>query len=335
MAEDLTILIANLGKLDNLRACLRSIYATTGPGLRFRIVVGFNFEGESDTPAEIAREFPQIELLRAPVKLGYCRAYNQLIARSDARYVLLLDDDTVLRPDLLETMTRFMDEHPSVGVAGCRTENPDGSYQKTTARMYTLETERQNMLRPAAFWDDGVDGDFEGWREVGWLNGHFLLVRREAIEAVGVLDERYYTFQCEADWCLRIRRAGFAVAYVGATTIMHIGGAHSVASSVKTHANLIRSHLNRYYFIRKHYGDAALFRFRAIMTLGSLARLTRYVIAYLFDPARRPEAGPKIAAYLSVAARGFARRPEALPPELATPVEDYAPLTSPAPSLSR
>ncbi|MGD9614986.1 MAG: glycosyltransferase [Alphaproteobacteria bacterium] len=316
MAEDLSILIANLGGLENLRPCLRSLFETTSARIAFRVIVGFNFAGESETPRALAREFPQAIRLRAPIRLGYCRAYNQLIACSTGRYVLLLDDDTILRAGTIEGMVRFMDAHPEVGIAGCRTVNPDGSYQKTTARMFDLRTELVNILRPAAFWQDGIDETVAGWRSVGWLNGHFLMVRREVIETVGVLDEHYYTFQCEADWCLRICRAGWKVAYVPDFEIMHIGGSHSLASAVKSYNNLIRGHLNRYYFIRKHYGDRAAHAFRAIMTGGAMLRLLNYAAIWLLKPDRRAEAGPKVRAYTEIALAGVAPRPETLPDEL-------------------
>jgi GT2 family glycosyltransferase len=316
MAEDLTVLIANLGRLENIQACLRSLFDTASGETSIRVIVGFNFQGDSETPQALAREFPQVEQFRAPMKLGYCRAYNQLMARATGRYALLLDDDTVLSAGTIDGMVRFMDAHQQVGIAGCRTVNPDGSYQKTTAMMYSMATEIANMVRPAAFWNDRIDQTVTTWQSVGWLNGHFLMVRASVIQQVGTLDEQYYTFQCEADWCLRIRRAGWTVAYVPDVEIMHIGGAHSVTSNVKTHANLIRSHINRYYFIRKHYGTAASLAFRLIMTAGTTLRLLKYISVWLAMPNRRREAAPKVSAYWKIALLGVAPHPEALPDDL-------------------
>lgn len=99
------------------------------------------------------------------------------------------------------------------------------------------------------------------------------MVRAETIEKIGVFDEYYYTFQSEADWCLRIRQAGWKVAYVPAFKITHVGGTHSVVTKVKSFKGLMRGHINRYYFIRKHYGRAALHVFRFIMSAGAMLRL--------------------------------------------------------------
>jgi N-acetylglucosaminyl-diphospho-decaprenol L-rhamnosyltransferase len=330
MAEALTIVIANLGHLENLRRCLGSVFQTVTDETSIRVMVGFNFEGESDNPRSLAREFPQVEQLRAPVKLGYCRAYNQLMARSTGRYTLLLDDDTVLPPGTIDGMVGFMDAHPRVGIAGCRTLNPDGSYQKTTALMYNIGTEISNILRPAAFWRDGIDESVTTWKSVGWLNGHFLMVRAEVIKDVGMLDEHYYTFQCEADWCLRIRRAGWDIAYVPDFEVTHIGGAHSVASRVKSYQNLLRSHINRYYFFRKHYGDVAGQLFRVIMTTGAILRLLNYTAAWLIKPSRRSEAAPKVAAYFKIMLMGAAAHVEDLPDNLrASTGQDLVPVSDP------
>jgi GT2 family glycosyltransferase len=143
------------------------------------------------------------------------------------------------------------------------------------------------------------------------------------IEEVGRLDERFYTFQCEADWCLRIRRAGWTVAYVPDFEVMHIGGAHSVASNVKSYGNLIRSHINRCYFIRKHYGNAALHVFRLIMSVGAMLRLLNYAAVWLVSPDRRPEAGPKVEAYWKIVLLGAVAFPEDLPDDLRRENENF------------
>jgi GT2 family glycosyltransferase len=316
MAEDLTVLIANLGRLEHLLPCLHSLFATVGGNISFRVIVGFNFQGNNDSQRRLREEFPAVEQLRAPNKLGYCRAYNQLMSRSRSRYTLLLDDDTILHPGALEGMVRYMDDNPNVGIAGCRTINQDGSYQKTTARMFTLGTELINVFRPGAFWRDGIDESVATSQSVAWLNGHFLFVRTKVIEQVGALDEYFYTFQCEADWCLRIRRAGWKVAYVPDFQVMHVRGAHSSAPGVKSYSSLIRFHINRYYFMRKHYGNGSQRKFRVIMSAGSMLRMWTYMAIWLLSPERRPEAVPKVKAYWKTVLMGVSRRPDGLPDEL-------------------
>jgi N-acetylglucosaminyl-diphospho-decaprenol L-rhamnosyltransferase len=324
VSEDVTVLIANLGRLENLRPCLASVVGPARGNVSLRVILGFNFEGESDSSRAVAREFPEVEQLRAPVKMGYCRAYNQLMARGTGRYFLLLDDDTVLAPHSIEGMVRFMDEHPDVGIAGCRTTNRDGSYQKSTAKMFTLGTEFVNVFQPRAFWKDGIDATVRSWRPAAWLNGHFLIVRAAVFEQVGGFDEFYYTVQSEPDWCLRIWQAGWQVAYVPEVEVMHIGGEHSVATTVKSRANIIRVHVNRYYFIRKHYGAASMHLLRVIMSAAAVLRLLKYIVLWLVSVRHRPEAGPKIAAYWQVVLLGRASHPDRLPDDLARAYANFA-----------
>jgi GT2 family glycosyltransferase len=316
MDADLTVLIANLGRLDHLLPCLRSLFATVGDEISLRVIVGFNFHVESDSPRRLRDEFPVVEQLRAPRKLGYCRAYNQLMVHNASRFVLLLDDDTVLRSGAVAGMVGFMDTHPEVGIAGCRTVNADGSYQKTTGLMNSMRTEIINVFRPAAFWRDGIDESCTSWKSVAWLNSHFLMVRAEVIEQVGALDEFFYTSLLEADWCLRISRAGWKVAYVPEFEVMHIGGAHSSQPGVKSYKNLVRNHINRYYFIRKHYGNASLQAFRPIVSVGAMLRLVNYIAVWLLSPDRRPEAAVKVKAYWKIMLIGASARPDSLPDEL-------------------
>ena len=315
MTEDVTVLIANLGNLENLLPCLRSLSQAAGKA-SFKVIVGFNFQGESGSPIALASQFPEVEQLRAPTKLGYCRAYNQMMARSKGRYVLLLDDDTTLRPGAMEIMVRFLDAHREIGIAGCRIVNPDGSYQKSTGLMCDLTVEAINVFRPGAIWRDGIDETVTDWKIVDWPSSTFLMVRAEVLQQVGMLDEFFYTSVLEADWCLRIKNAGWKAAYLPQAEITHLGGPHSVQPGVKTYGNLIRNHINRYYFFRKHYGAAAMHALRPIMSAGALLRLVNYAAIWLINPDRRPEAGPKVAAYLKVMLLGIAARPDSLPDAL-------------------
>lgn len=324
MSEDVTVLIANLGRPENLRSCLASVLGPARGDVSLRVIVGFNFEGEGEGPRVVAREYPQVEQIRAPVRMGYCRAYNQLMARATGRYFLLLDDDTILGPRAIEGMVRFMDEHADIGLAGCRTINRDGSYQKSTARMFTLGTELANAFRPAAFWNDGIDATVTSWQPTDWLNGHFLFVRATVFQQVGGFDEFYYTVQCEPDWCLGIWRAGWKVAYFPGVEVIHVGGEHSVATAVKSEANILRLHVNRYYFMRKRYGSLSMHLLRPIMSAGATLRLLKFASLWLLRPERRPEAAPKIAAYWKVVLLGVARRPDRLPDSLARAYANFA-----------
>ncbi len=123
--------------------------------------------------------------------------------------------------------------------------------------------------------------------------------------------------QFEADWCLRMNRAGWKVVYVPEFEVMHIGGEHSTVTAVKSHRNFIWSHVNRYYFIRKHYGNLAMHVFRPIMSAGAMLRLLKYAVLWFVNPQRRSAAAARIAGNWKAVLLGVAAHPEDLPEELA------------------
>ena len=216
-----------------------------------------------------------------------------------------------------------MDAHPDVGIAGCRLVNADGSYQKSTGLMAGFSVEVMSVFLPDAVWRDGVDDTVTDWRIVDWLSSTFLMVRTEVIEQVGMLDEFFYNSVLEADWCLRIAKAGWTVAYVPQAEIMHVGGPHSVQPGPKTYGNLLekphQSILLLPQALRKR-DDACLAADHERWRRAAGSELRRNLA---FAPDRKTEARPKIAAYLSVLALGFAARPDRLPDDLRSENEAF------------
>ena len=314
---DLAVTIGNLGGDRHLAHCLRSLRDEDAAGFSYSVHLGFNGFEDSGFIARITDEFPAARWFHRRGKLGYTATYNRLMRETDARYVLLLDDDTLVPKGTLPAMIAFMDAHPQVGIAGCRTLNPDGSLQRSFGRMLTLKAELLHAFHLSTYWPDYLYRDLDTWREVDWLNGSFMLVRRVTLEAVGGLDEYYYTFCCEPDWCLRIARAGWQVAFVPDVAITHIGGDHSINATVKSFDALMRAHINHYYFFRKNYGLLAQILLRPVLSTGALLRLLKFLPLMLFAPARRAEAGPKLRAYVRIILLGLAPRPWRQTPALA------------------
>ena len=314
---DLAVTIGNLGGERYLGDCLRSLRDEDAADFSYCVHLAFNGFEDTGFVGRVATEFPEMRWFYRRSKLGYTGTYNRLLGETDARYVLLLDDDTLVPKGTLPAMVAFMDAHPEVGIAGCRTLNPDGSLQRTFGRMLTLRSELLNALHLSSFWPDHLYRDLDGWREVDWLNGSFMLVRRTTLETVGGLDDYYYTFCCEPDWCLRIARAGWKVAFVPDVAIMHVGGDHSINTAVKSFDALMRAHINHYYFFRKHHGALAQLLLRPVLSIGAVLRLLKFLPLLLFAPDRRAEAGPKVRAYACIALLGLKLRPWRLTPALA------------------
>ncbi len=319
--DDLNISIGNLGNYGLLEKCLRSIYVEDEPGFRFSVSVVYNAPAGFDTYRLIERDFPRVKLIRRPGPLGYCATHNLVLNQGDSRYVLVLDDDTIVPKGTLPRIVAFMDRHPDVGICGCKTLNADGSFQKTFGLVPSLRSELVNAFRADSFWPARLYEDLSSVREVQWLNGSFMLVRREALQVVGGLDEHYYTYVCEPDWCFRMHKAGFKVVFLPDVEIIHVGGEHSINNKMKAtnRLNLVRYHVNRFYFFRKHYGAVPTLLLRPIMLAGSVARAALYSGLYLLKPDLRDVARAKLKAYGDVVRLSLSPRPYVLPKRLQKP----------------
>lgn len=265
---DLSIVIVNWNVRQLLKRCLRSIFdsigtadAGQGPpatGIRFEVIVVDN--ASSDGSVTMVREdFPQVRLIANESNLGFTRGNNQAIACSRGRYVLLLNPDTVVVRGALTTMVRYMDAHPRVGGLGPQLLNPDGSVQSSRRRFPTMATA---FLESTIFqrWVPCnsilrrfyvLDRSDEETQEVDWVVGACLLMRREAIDQVGPLDEDYFMYSEELDWCYRLKERGWKVVYLPTAQVIHHEGKSSEQVVPTRHIHFQRS---KVLFFRKHGG---------------------------------------------------------------------------------
>jgi len=209
----------------------------------------------------VRAEFPGVHLIANADNRGFPAANNQGIAVAQGRYVLLLNPDTEVVGDALATMVAFADAHPDVGIVGPQLLNPDGSVQSSRRRFPTLATaffestwlqgyaprrllERYYVLdRP----DDAV-------QDVDWVTGAAVMARREAIEQVGLLDEGFFMYSEELDWCRRFREAGWRVVYLPAAQIVHHVGKSSEQVVAARHIHFQTSKVR---YFRKYHGSLA------------------------------------------------------------------------------
>lgn len=256
---DLSILVVNWNVRDLLRRCLQSILANL-PACQLEIIVVDN--GSTDGSVEMVRtEFPQVHLIANPDNRGFPVANNQGLAVARGRYVLLLNPDTEVVGNALETMVAFADAHPDVGVVGPMLLNPDGTVQSSRRRFPTLLTAvfESTWLQPYAprrllaryYVLDRPDDEVQ---DVDWVTGAALMARREAIEQVGPLDEGFFMYSEELDWCRRFREAGWRVVYLPTARVIHYGGKSSEQVLPARHIHFQRSKIR---YFRKHHGAIA------------------------------------------------------------------------------
>ena len=236
---DVSIIIVSWNTRDLLRDCLRSIYDQAG-STSLEVTVVDN--GSSDGSAEMVKtEFPGVVLIQNAENRGFAAANNQGIKAARGRYVLLLNPDTALLNDALEKVMAFADSHSEAAVVGCRVLNLDRTLQPTcfmfpsllnmllsTIYLYKLFPKNRFFGRERMTWWDRND-----FREVDVVTGCFMLVRRGAIEAVGLMDERFFMYGEETDWCYRFNQAGWKVMFTPTAEIIHLGGQSSKQVAVE------------------------------------------------------------------------------------------------------
>lgn len=316
---DLVVSIGHIRDFAMLATCLDSI-AAHPVAVRFEIWVVYNGDGEDGAVARIRERYPAVRVFDERGPLGYCRTHNIamqcVLDEQRARYVLLLDDDTVVAPGNFDHMIAFMDQNPRVGMAGCMTHNPDGTFQPTFAEMISLRLEARTALTPNAQWPAELYRDLSRPRAVDWINGSYMLARCETLREIGLLDEHYYTYSCEADWAYRMQQAGWSVFFVPDAEIVHVGRTHSIRTVEKSYPSLVRHFVNRYYFFHKHRPPFENLLLRPIMVLAMVTRMVRFAFVYLLEPDLRALAWTRLRAFARVSRLSVSARPYEMPGDL-------------------
>ena len=269
---NLSISIVNYNNKECLRNCLDSIYSHA-PETSFEIIVVDN--GSFDGSVEIVKEaFPSVNIIKNPENRGFVKANNQGIEACRGKYVLSLNNDTIIRDGTLGGLVGFMQEHPDVGVCGPKVLNRDGTLQHQCRRsfptissslFYFLKLHRlfprsEHLGRYLMTHWEGDDA-----AEVDSVSGCCMMVRREVIEKVGILDEDYIMYGDDLDWCYRIKQAGWKVCYVPDVHIVHLGGQSSRRVPGKCIILFFRAMV---IFYRKHYAQKHTFIMNAIVYAG-------------------------------------------------------------------
>ncbi len=223
----LSIIILNFRTKNLLRECLRGIRIVK-PALAFEVIVVDNASGDGSAEMVIA-EFPEVRLIRAERNLGYAGGNNLGMKAAVGKYVMIINPDILVAPGSFETLVTFMDAHPDVGIAGPQLLNPDGTVQQSCYRFQTplIPLYRRTIFGKLPAGKRAVakylmeDFDHKTEREVDWLLGGALFVRRTAIDAVGILDESFFLYFEDTDWCRRFWEHGWKVVYVPQSQMVH------------------------------------------------------------------------------------------------------------------
>jgi GT2 family glycosyltransferase len=269
---DLSISIVSWNTRLYLADCLRSIEATMD-GLDVEVIVVDN--ASHDSSADMVRQsFPWVRLVQNQENLGFARANNQAIRMSRADLILLLNSDTEVRSSALAELVEFMRSHRKAGAAGARLLNTDGSLQPSCHpmlapwreiwRLLLLDRISQRSSYPMDRW-----GMIEP-RRVDVIKGACLMLRREALDTVGLLDERYFMFTEEIDLCHRLAVGGWELWWIPRAEVLHHGGISTRQIEPRMNVELYRSKVQ---FVRKFSGERQARLFKIMLRLVYRPRL--------------------------------------------------------------
>lgn len=303
---DLSIIIVSWNVCDLLRKCLQSIEQGKG-NLRVEVIVVDNasFDGSQDM---VRDEFPTVNLDAQSENVGFPRGNNLGLKVANGRHLLLLNPDTVVLGDALSTLFQYLVDHPETGMVSGQLLNPDGSVQSSRRRFPTVatgifESTWLQGFAPRKLLDRYyfADGPVDAAHEVDWVVGACMMVRKEIVEQVGMLDEAYYMYSEELDWCKRIKQAGWQVVYLPSAQIIHHVGKSSEQAVPERHINFQRAKLR---YFRKYHGPLATMLIRILLLINFLEQMIIELIKGLFGH-KREIRRQRVSAYWKVLRSGL------------------------------
>ncbi len=274
---DLSIVIVNYNTKELTLSCIESIKKNTHK-IRYEIIVVDNGSEE-----ELGIRDEELKMVRNRKNLGFAKANNQGIELSKGRYVLLLNSDTLIHDNVLGEMVGWMGENPKIGIATCALKNKDGSLQGTGGYFPSLLRVFSWMtIQDFPFVDYFIkpfhptkeksfsknDKFYSESKELDWVTGAFMMIRRGVVDEIGYLDEEYFMYTEETDFCFRAKKKGWKVFYNPKWSITHLGG----ASSTKEFP-ILSEYKNIKLFYRKHYPKWQYPILRFLLKVGALGRI--------------------------------------------------------------
>jgi hypothetical protein len=292
----LSTIIVNWNTNELVLKCLQSIEDTHFANSEIILVDNASQDGSVET---VKQRFPLIKLLENPGNVGFGAANNQGFAQSSGKYILFLNPDTEVAPDAVSVLLDFMETHPKAGAAGPLLLNTDGSLQLSCSPFPTLlrETWRMFLLDNLIHFGEynQKKWDQTKTREVDSIKGACMVIRREALDQVGLFDPNYYMYTEEIDLCYRIKHADWKLFWVPQAKVIHHGGQSTRLVAEKMFLSLFKTKI---LFFRKHFGNLSAFLYKIILFAASLPRAAVGLIAWFFPETTRKH-------YLALAKRYF------------------------------
>jgi GT2 family glycosyltransferase len=285
---DVTVIIVSWNVRDLVGDCIRSVIDQTRHSYEIIVVDNASADGTAEM---IATELPTVTLLANDDNRGFAAANNQALARAEGRNILLLNPDTLVLDGAVDVMLEWLEQHPDVGCVGCQVLQTETDVQMTCfsdpgpLNMLLIETGLHRMFPGSRFFGRP---HYAGWdrsdqRDVDVVSGMFMLVPRRVVDEVGPMDDAFFIYSEEADWCRRIRNRGYRCVFAPVARILHRdgGGKSTAQTRPKMYVQLQKSKL---IYVAKHYGLAGRMFAKTLLTVSMLTRGVVFGLMSLVAP---------------------------------------------------
>jgi GT2 family glycosyltransferase len=286
-----SICIVTFNGRDLLRDCLNSLAESTRLDYEVTVVDNGSQDGLLDM---LRQEFspqssagsPQVNVIENGQNLGFTRPINQAMRLSRGKYLVLLNPDTLILPGALDTLVAFMQDHPEVGICGPKVLNRDGTLQKPCRRgesrpwaVFTYFSGLSHLFPKSKLFGEYLMSymDEDETHAVAGVSGSCMLVRRETVNQIGYLDERFFAYQEDADYCFRARQAGWQIYYVPQAHIIHYGSMGG--SRVQPYRSIYQWHRSYFLFYRKNFASDYFFLFNGLYYAAMFFKLVVSILA--------------------------------------------------------
>lgn len=292
----LSAIIVSYNTRKLLAQCLDSVYKSDFEGDLEVFVVDNN---SSDGSVQLVREkFSEVTLIANQRNLGFAVANNQALKQASGEFVLLLNPDTVLASDACGTMSDFLQAYSKIAAVGAKLIEPKGGAQRSWGSFPNLARYVFDYLLFGNLWSRlfPTPSRREPF-EVDWVLGAVLMVRREVVEKVGTLDERFFMYAEDKDWCYRMKKAGWKVYYLPTAQVVHRGEASTSQVSPQMHLEFYQSQLK---FLSKHYSKGYRCLLKSVMAVGTLERLLVWLVIVVLTLGCFSVARGRVKSYVSI-----------------------------------
>ncbi len=283
---EISFIIVSWNACKYLEQCLESVERESS-GLEIEIIVVDNASTDG-SPEMVQKKYPKVSLIKQTENLGFAKANNLGLSESKGDFLFLINSDIIVKKDCIKRLLAFLKDNPDVGIAGPRILYPDGTFQRSCMKFVNLWSSFCIAIGLSSIFPKSrIFGGFEmGWIKwdqtcnVDIVNGCFWAIRRTAFEQVGGLDERFFMYGEDMDWCKRFSDAGWKRVFFNDAESIHFGGASSSNKPIRFYIEMIKANLQ---YWKKHHGNLQAFICSILYTIHCAIRILGYSTLFLLD----------------------------------------------------